>query len=83
MQPSSAQRLHTNCCLEKLCLHCRATLSPLSCWAERRTIRPPILHPTLYLHICPPAGDQYWIGGCVLLHAIPMYAAMAGEQQWC
>ncbi|KAI7837448.1 hypothetical protein COHA_008706 [Chlorella ohadii] len=26
------------------------------------------------------SGDQYWIGGCVLLHAIPMYAAMAGLQ---
>lgn len=23
-------------------------------------------------------GDRYWVGGCVLLHAIPMYAAMAG-----
>lgn len=25
------------------------------------------------------AGDRYWVGGCVLLHAIPMYAAVAGE----
>ena len=33
---------------------------------------------------CPAlAGDRYWIGGCVLLHAIPMYAAMAGENCCC
>jgi hypothetical protein len=29
---------------------------------------------------CVITGDRYWIGGCVLLHAIPMYAAMAGLQ---
>jgi hypothetical protein len=35
---------------------------------------------------CVITGDRYWIGGCVLLHAIPMYAAMAGEHvlaHWC